>query len=91
MGMVRWVEEGKAPDVIVGTEYSNGTRTPESSFKRRHCRWPHRNKYAGDGDGTDIDGWSCFLVFHDWQIAVLLIWCCISIFYGRKDEWVVNP
>ncbi|KAF3771135.1 tannase and feruloyl esterase [Cryphonectria parasitica EP155] len=58
--MVRWVEEGVAPDTILGTAYVNESQaTGEVAFQRRHCRYPYRNEYSGSGDPTDPDSWNC--------------------------------
>lgn len=61
--MVRWVEEGVAPDTILGTAYVNeslSTSTnPQIAFQRRHCKYPLRNFYNGTGDPLVPDGWNC--------------------------------
>lgn len=68
--VVRWVEEGKAPDTITGTafvdgngHYGNGGQPigTEVDFKRRHCRYPFRNVHTGKGDPKDPDSWECVL------------------------------
>lgn len=60
--MVRWIEEGIAPDTILGTAYVNETASSgEIAFQRRHCRWPRRNVYSGSGDPTEPDSWECIL------------------------------
>lgn len=60
MAMVRWIEEGVAPDTILGTAYVNETQsTGEIAFQRRHCRYPLRNVYSGSGDPTEPDSWNC--------------------------------
>ncbi|XPS72599.1 Feruloyl esterase [Ascochyta lentis] len=59
--IVRWVEEGIAPDTITGTAYRNGSQSAGIDFKRRHCRWPYRNQYKGTGDYKDTDSWHCIL------------------------------
>jgi hypothetical protein len=59
--IVRWVEEGIAPDTITGTAFNNGTEISGVNFKRRHCRWPYRNIYKGPGDIKDPDSWNCVL------------------------------
>lgn len=58
MAMVRWVEEGIAPEVVKGARFENG---PGSSVEywRRHCRYPKRNAFKGDGDYKDENGWEC--------------------------------
>ncbi|KAH6874410.1 Tannase/feruloyl esterase [Thelonectria olida] len=59
MAIVRWVEDGIAPDTILGTAYVNGTKSKGVDFKRRHCRWPYRNAYKGSGNVKHADSWEC--------------------------------
>ena len=59
MAMVRWVEEGVAPDTITGTAFKNATPSAGIDYKRRHCRWPSRNVYKGVGDYKDENSWHC--------------------------------
>lgn len=64
MAMVRWVEEGVAPDTILGTAFVNGTNVDGKgtvAFQRRHCRYPLRNRYKGTGDYKLPDSWECVL------------------------------
>lgn len=56
--IVRWVEEGEAPDTILGTAYVNGNKSGGVDFRRRHCRWPRRNVFQG-GDFKDENAWAC--------------------------------
>lgn len=59
MAMVRWVEEGVAPETVTGTAYVNGSKDAGVAFKRKHCRWPYRNVYKGPGDVSDESAWEC--------------------------------
>lgn len=59
MAIVRWVEEGEAPDTITGTAYVGGNKTAGIDFKRKHCRWPRRNVFQG-GNFKDENAWACF-------------------------------
>ncbi|KAK8028624.1 feruloyl esterase B-2 [Apiospora marii] len=59
MAMVRWVEEGKAPERIVGTAFVNQTASAGVDYKRAHCKFPLRNVYKGPGDVKEIDSWKC--------------------------------
>ncbi|KAI5887136.1 tannase and feruloyl esterase [Schizophyllum commune H4-8] len=52
MSMVRWVEEGVAPEVVRGVD-ANGT------YWRAHCKWPKTNKYVGPGAYEDESAWQC--------------------------------
>ncbi|KAI9149950.1 putative feruloyl esterase b protein [Paramyrothecium foliicola] len=60
MAIVRWVEEGIAPDTITGTAYVNGTEANGVAYKRKHCRWPYRNQHKGVG-GPEGENWECVL------------------------------
>lgn len=59
MAMVRWVEEGVAPDTITGTKFVNDTVSQGIAFQRKHCRYPRRNVYKGKGDATKPENWKC--------------------------------
>ena len=59
MAMVRWVEQGIAPETITGTAYVNDTVSLGVAFKRAHCRYPYRNVYKGTGDPTVVESWEC--------------------------------
>jgi feruloyl esterase len=61
MAMVRWVEEGVAPEVVVGTRYKYGTAGSGVDYKRRHCKWPARNVYKWVGDYKDPWNWDCIM------------------------------
>ncbi len=56
--IVRWVEQGIAPDTITGTAYVNGTKSAGVASQKKHCRWPYRNVYRG-GDPDLVDSWVC--------------------------------
>ncbi|KPI42681.1 putative feruloyl esterase B [Cyphellophora attinorum] len=54
MAVVKWVEEGVAPDVIVGTKYKEAdpasdanAKPPQVDYTRAHCRYPLRNVFEG--------------------------------------------
>lgn len=58
--LVDWVEKGVAPDTMTGTKFVNDTVSLGVDFKRRHCKWPGRNTYLGDGrNPKDPDSWDC--------------------------------
>jgi feruloyl esterase len=55
MAMVRWVEQGKAPEGILGSAVVDG----KVEFQRRHCKYPLRNTYTGKGDPKKAESWKC--------------------------------
>ncbi|KAJ4474960.1 Tannase/feruloyl esterase [Lentinula aciculospora] len=57
--VVRWVEEGIAPDTIEGTKFVNDTPELGVEFRRRHCRYPLRNTFERKGNSSDPDSWTC--------------------------------
>lgn len=57
--VVRWVEEGIAPEFIMGTQFDDGTSSGEVVLQRRHCKYPTRNVYSGKGDPNSADSWDC--------------------------------
>jgi feruloyl esterase len=57
--IVDWVENGKAPDTILGTKFKNGTASSGVEFSRRHCRYPSRNRFLEKGDPKVPDSWGC--------------------------------
>ncbi|KAK7464291.1 hypothetical protein VKT23_006458 [Stygiomarasmius scandens] len=59
MAMVRWVEEGVAPETILGTKFVNDSDELGVEFSRRHCKFPLRNTYDGQGNSTEPESWSC--------------------------------
>ncbi|KAK7464293.1 hypothetical protein VKT23_006460 [Stygiomarasmius scandens] len=59
MAMVRWVEEGIAPESILGRKFVNDSDGLGVEFSRRHCKFPLRNMYNGQGDSTKPESWSC--------------------------------
>ncbi|EON96030.1 putative feruloyl esterase b protein [Phaeoacremonium minimum UCRPA7] len=58
MAIVRWVEDGIAPDTITGTAYINGSEVAGVAYQRNHCRWPYRNVHKGSG-GPGAENWEC--------------------------------
>jgi feruloyl esterase len=57
LSIVRWVEEGIAPEKIIGTGWD--TKTNKVALKRAHCKYPARNRYKGSGDPMSVGSWEC--------------------------------
>ncbi|KAJ5125655.1 hypothetical protein N7448_004973 [Penicillium atrosanguineum] len=58
MAMVKWVEEGVAPETIRGSKFADGVGT-KVEYRRKHCRYPRRNVHVGPGNYTDENSWQC--------------------------------
>lgn len=54
-----WVEQGKAPDQIIATKYTNDDPTQAALFSRPLCPYPETAKWNGTGDVSDASNWSC--------------------------------
>ncbi|KAF3903362.1 hypothetical protein ABW20_dc0101064 [Dactylellina cionopaga] len=57
MIMVRWVEDGVAPERIMGINLlSNGS---QDAVIRDHCKYPLKNVYKGTGNPSLRENWDC--------------------------------
>jgi feruloyl esterase len=59
LAMVAWVEEGVAPDHIVGTKYVDDRTQTEVLRQRPLCMYPKVAKYKGIGDANNAGSWEC--------------------------------
>ncbi|KAJ3862620.1 Tannase/feruloyl esterase [Lentinula novae-zelandiae] len=57
--IIRWVEEGKSPDTLLGRKYLNDSISMGVQSSRRHCRYPFRTQYDGTGDSSQPTSWLC--------------------------------
>jgi len=56
--LVNWVENGTAPNTMVGTKFVNDTLSLGIELQRRHCRYPQKNVYQVR-NSSDWDSWAC--------------------------------
>jgi feruloyl esterase len=61
MQIVRWVEQGEAPDTLRGAKFVGDDPGKGVEWRRHHCRYPMRNVYKGRGNGTGEEGWKCVM------------------------------
>ncbi|KAJ2977680.1 hypothetical protein NUW58_g7736 [Xylaria curta] len=54
-----WVEKGIGPAEIVGTKFVGDSVDAGIMYQHRHCRYPYRSTYSGDGDHLDMASWHC--------------------------------
>jgi feruloyl esterase len=59
--IVRWVEEGIAPETIRGAKVKEDSKAQGVQFQRNHCRYPKRNQYDGKGDPKKAESWRCIV------------------------------
>jgi feruloyl esterase len=53
--VIKWVEQGVAPDKIIATKFSGSTLT----LSRPVCAWPAQAVYSGSGDVNVASNFSC--------------------------------
>lgn len=59
LALVRWVEEGTAPDKLVTTKFVNDTHTEGISRQRPICPFPKFAKYNNMGNASLAENWDC--------------------------------
>ncbi|POY74244.1 hypothetical protein BMF94_2682 [Rhodotorula taiwanensis] len=62
LAMFDWVENGNAPEKIIGAHYKNNNRTQGVAFERPLCPYPKFAKYMG-GDSNNASSFECV---YDW-------------------------
>ena len=58
LALMRWVEEGKAPEKIIATKFDNDT-APNVVRQRPLCVYPRVAKYDGKGTVDEAESWTC--------------------------------
>lgn len=58
LAMMKWVEEGKAPDKLIATKFINDTATLGVLGQRPLCPYPKQAKYTV-GEASVSDSWEC--------------------------------
>ncbi|RMZ68281.1 feruloyl esterase B precursor [Pyrenophora seminiperda CCB06] len=59
LAMVAWVEQGEAPESIIGTKYKDEARQKEVARQRPLCMYPKVARYKGVGDVDSAEAWEC--------------------------------
>lgn len=59
LALMRWTENGTAPDRIVATKWVNDTLQDEVLRQRPLCPFPSQAKWDGEGDVDDAATWRC--------------------------------
>ncbi|GJN92136.1 hypothetical protein Rhopal_005166-T1 [Rhodotorula paludigena] len=57
--LIDWVENGKAPEKIIGAKYTDDDKTKGVDFTRPHCVWPKQAIYKGKGDPNEASSFFC--------------------------------
>lgn len=59
LAMMRWVEQGVAPETIIATEYVDESTYADVYSQRPLCMWPEEARYNGTGDVLAPESWYC--------------------------------
>lgn len=59
LALVRWVEEGTAPDRLVATKFVNDTVESGVLRQRPLCPFPRFAQYVGAGNVSEAENWEC--------------------------------
>ena len=58
LAMMRWVEQGVAPDQIIATTWNNDTTQDTVLRQRPLCMYPKKQNYLG-GNVDKAESWTC--------------------------------
>ena len=59
LALMRWVENGTAPDSIIATKFAGDSPTGEVVSQRPLCPYPSVAQYDGSGDANEASSWTC--------------------------------
>ncbi|KAI1077255.1 tannase and feruloyl esterase [Whalleya microplaca] len=59
LALVRWVENGNAPEVLVGTKYEDDVIGGQITAQRTYCPYPKISKWDGTNDTSLASSWKC--------------------------------
>lgn len=59
LALMRWTENGTAPEHIVATKWVNDTLHDDVLRQRPLCPYPRIAKYDGCGDPNIAESWAC--------------------------------
>ena len=65
LALMRWVENGTAPDQIIATKFVNDTPAMGVARQRPLCPFPKQAVFDGKGNVNQTEGWSCV---EPWQV-----------------------
>ncbi|KXS95140.1 hypothetical protein AC578_5115 [Pseudocercospora eumusae] len=61
LALMRWTENGTAPEQLVATKWKNDTLQDSVLRQRPLCPYPQHAKYDGQGDVNKAESWKCEL------------------------------
>ncbi|KAF2640760.1 tannase and feruloyl esterase [Massarina eburnea CBS 473.64] len=62
LALVAWVEDGSAPQSLVGTKFEGDQlQNGIVEAQRTHCVYPNASRWNGEGDTKKAESWTCML------------------------------
>lgn len=59
LALMRWVEEGEAPESIIATKFRGDDLEKGVQRQRPICPYPKQARYGGGGDPDEASSWTC--------------------------------
>lgn len=59
LALMAWVEDGRAPDMIVATEWKDQNVENGVLRQRPICPWPQQARFLGEGNPDEAENWKC--------------------------------
>jgi feruloyl esterase len=59
LALMAWVEEGKAPETIIATEWKDQNVKNGVLRQRPLCKWPEQARFLNQGSPDDAENWKC--------------------------------
>lgn len=59
LALMAWVEDGRAPDMIIATEWKDQNVDNGVLRQRPLCPWPQQARFLGEGSPDEAENWKC--------------------------------
>lgn len=59
LALMKWVEEGTAPETLIATEWKDQDVKNGVLRQRPLCKWPEQARFLGEGSPDDAENWKC--------------------------------
>jgi feruloyl esterase len=59
LALIAWVEEDKAPETLIATEWKDQDVKNGVRRQRPLCKWPEQARFTNEGSPDDAKNWKC--------------------------------
>jgi feruloyl esterase len=67
LALMAWVEDGRAPDMIVATEFKDQDVSKGVLRQRPICPWPKQARFTNEGSPDEAENWKCETIHGEHQ------------------------